>query len=100
MRVRDCEKCTHYKRYHFYHIHPFGFCRLANKKCMKVKKLECDDLKLTAEMNEILKRVCKITREDIENAKEVGDLINKKIEDRYDKARAADTSKPGQTDPS
>ena len=98
MRVQRCVLCTYYKK--IKERYAYSFCTLANKRCLEVKRLECNDARLTVEMNRILKRICKITSEDIENAKEVSDLINKAIEDQYDKARAADTPKPGQTDPS
>lgn len=49
MRVRDCEKCSHYDKHRYstyYRVtHIYGFCELLHKKCLEVKKSECDDAK-------------------------------------------------------
>lgn len=86
MRVKICEACKYYKRNTFpSNNRTYGFCRLANKRCLEVKQFDCDDLRLTAEMNRILRK-----------------LLKRNGEDEYDndKAGTADTPKPGQTDPS
>lgn len=60
MRVKTCKTCAYYKRNTLPSLNrAYSFCTLANKRCLEVKPLECDDLKLTVEMREILRKLLK-----------------------------------------
>lgn len=130
MKVRICKTCTYYKRktYSTYHTpahyhaigipHAYSFCTLANKRCLEVKPLECDDLKLTVETNRMLKRLLNKNRpvKDCEHCSafdhDYGQCTIPSSERIYactirretindnDQTGTADTPKPGQTDPS
>ena len=62
MKVQRCELCTYYKK--IKERYAYSFCTLVNKRCLEVKRLECNDAKLDHELNIILKRICKRTNGD------------------------------------